>query len=453
MKVALIGDIHANLPALEAVLNDAHRRGVEAVWNIGDIVGYGAFPDEVIKCLQQEEVLSIIGNYDIKVLKVKKKKKKWKVSKLPEVWFAFNWAYDNLSKLSRKYLQSLPREVRMEIADKKILLTHGSPASNKDYIGSDTSAEQLYKLADMAEADIVISGHSHRAFKSKVGDVWFINTGSVGRPDDGDPRACYAIMQLRPQFFQLRHYRVEYDVEKAASAIRKQKLPEAFAQMVLQGRNLDVIKEQDSAKPQVSVPKAEVDEKSMKAVMHLAETCEYEVGHTHQVTRLALKLFDELQPVHLLSGEERIRLNIAALLHDIGWIDGQKGHHKTALRTIMKTQLLPFDHAERLVIGSIVRYHRGALPKSKKHSHFAALSPPQRQIVSVLAGILRIADGLDRTHQSLVQDLTCEVTPDQILIRCFVTRHAEIERMFALKKGQLLERVLNRELAVEWQQI
>ena len=76
MKVALIGDVHANLPALEAVLADAHQHGVEAIWNVGDLVGYGAFPDEVVQILRQEEVLSIVGNYDIKVLKVKKKKKK-----------------------------------------------------------------------------------------------------------------------------------------------------------------------------------------------------------------------------------------------------------------------------------------------------------------------------------------------------------------------------------------
>ena len=450
MKVALIGDIHANLPALEVVLADAHQRGVEAIWNIGDFVGYGAFPDEVVKQLQQAEALSIIGNYDAKTLNVKNKKK-WQKSKSPEKWFSFKWAYDNLSKESRKYLRSLPKEMRMEIAGKRILLTHGSPASDEEYVGPNTSEERLRELAEMAEADIIISGHSHQPFKRKFEGTWFINTGSVGRPDDGDPRSCYAIMQLRPRFFQLRHYRVEYDVGQAAAAVRERRLPEAFAQMILQGRNLDVILEQAPKTKQIPVPDVSVDESSLDTMLHLAESCDYEAGHTHQVTRLTLKLFDELRPVHLLGAQERFWLNAGALLHDIGWIEGQKGHHKTALHTILHTQLLSIGNGDRLIIGSIARYHRGALPK-KKHGHFAALRPPQRRMVSVLAAILRVADGLDRTHQSLVDGLSCEITPEQILVKCSVNRPAEVERLFALKKGRLLEKVFERDLAVEWQQ-
>jgi len=431
MKVALIGDVHANLPALEAVLTDARQRGVEAIWNVGDSVGYGEFPDEVVKRLQQEEALSIIGNYDTKVLKVKNKKKRLK-SKPSQKWFAFSQTYKNLSKPSRNYLRSLPEETRLEVAGKRILLTHGSLASNIEPIGPDTSAERLYELAELAEADIIISGHSHQPFKQKIDGVWFINTGSVGRPGDDDSRACYAIMQLRPAFFQLHHYRVEYDVEQAADVVSEGAQPETM---------------------RVPVPEVEVDESSLEAVLHLAETCDYEVGHTHQVTELALKLFDELRPIHYLGSQERFWLNVAGLLHDIGWIEGQKGHHKTALRTILSAKALPFDNGERLIIGSIARYHRGALPKKKKHSHFAALRPPQRHTVSILAAILRVADGLDRTHQSLVQDLSCEITPEHILVRCSVSSPAEVERMFALKKGQLMEKVFKRELAIEWQQI
>jgi putative phosphoesterase len=450
MKVALIGDVHANLPALEAVLEDARQRGVEAVWNAGDFVGYGASPDLVVKRLQQEEVLSIIGNYDVKTLKVKKKKKKWKSSKLPEKWFAFNWAYDNLSKSSREYLSSLPEEIRLEEEGKRILLTHGSPGSNTEYVDSDTPEDRLRELAEMAGADIIICGHSHRPFKQKFEGVWFINTGSVGRPDDGDPRACYAIMQLRPNFFQIRHYRVEYDVERAVAAIREAGLPEEFAQMMLQGRSLDAVLER------IEVEKAEepahvLDGKLLKDILHLAETCEYDAGHTQQVTRLALRLFDELEPLHHLGAEERFWLHVAALLHDIGWIEGQRRHHKTALRIVLKTPLLPFDNRERLIIGSIARYHRRALPK-KKHGHYAALRPSERKMVKTLSAILRVADGLDRTHQSLIEDVSCEVTPEQIIIQCSVNRPAEMERQAALKKGQLLGKVSKRNLVIEWQQ-
>jgi putative phosphoesterase len=456
MKVALIGDVHANLPALEAVLEHAHQRGVEAIWNVGDFVGYGAFPDQVIQRLRQEEALSIIGNYDLKVLKVKKKKDKWKNNKLPEKWFAFNWAYDNLSKSSRKYLSSLPEEIRLEEAGKRILLTHGSPASSSEYVDSDTSEDRLRGLAEMADADIVICGHSHRPFKRKFEGIWFINTGSVGRPDDGDPRACYAIMQLRPRFFQLRHYRVEYDVQQAVAAIREAGLPEAFAEMLLQGRSLDAVvgktQVEQAENVETLVPEFTVDDNLIKDIVHLAETCEYEAGHTHQVTRLALRLFDELQSVHHLGAEERFWLHAAGLLHDIGWIEGQKGHHKTALRIILKTPLLPFDNRVRLIIGSIARYHRRALPK-KKHAHYKALRPTERKMVQTLAAMLRVADGLDRTHQSLIEDLSCEITPEQIVVWCSARRPSEVDRQAALKKGQLLSRVFKRDLVIEWQQL
>jgi putative phosphoesterase len=242
MKVALIGDIHANLPALEAVLTHAHQQGGEAIWNVGDWVGYNVFPNEVIERLRQDEdAASIIGNYDLKVLKFKKKKDKWRQTKRPEKYLAFEWAYEHLSPKNRDYLRSLPRERRLSVAEHRILLTHGSPASNKEALTSDTSDDRLRELAQMANADVVICGHSHRPFARRLDGVWFINPGSVGRPDDGVPRAAYAILQIEPEFLRVYHHRVEYDVAQAVAAVRQYQLPEAFGWMLQQGRNLDEV--------------------------------------------------------------------------------------------------------------------------------------------------------------------------------------------------------------------
>ena len=120
-------------------------------------------------------------------------------------------------------------------------MTHASPASNEEHLTPDTPTKRLRELAGMADADLVICGHSHQPFTRQVQGVWFINTGSVGRPDDGDPRAAYAILTIEPDVFEVRHYRVEYDVARAVAAIRDRGLPEAFAQMLLQGNNLDVV--------------------------------------------------------------------------------------------------------------------------------------------------------------------------------------------------------------------
>ncbi|MBN1992633.1 MAG: metallophosphoesterase family protein [Anaerolineae bacterium] len=241
MKIALIGDVHANLPALETVLNHAHQQGSEAIWNIGDWVGYNAFPNQVIQRLRQEHAVSIVGNYDLKVLKFKQKKDKWRHTKRPEKYLAFKWAYQNLSKEHRAYLRSLPQEIRLTVAGWPVLLTHGSPASNNEAITAATPEARLHELAQMAQAEVIICGHSHRPCVRRVDKVWFINTGSVGRPDDGDPRATYAILQLEPDSLQVRHYRLAYDVDKAVEAIRYCGLPAVFGEMLRQGRNLDEV--------------------------------------------------------------------------------------------------------------------------------------------------------------------------------------------------------------------
>jgi len=184
-------------------------------------------------------------------------------------------------------------------------------------------------------------------------------------------------------------------------------------------------------------------------VYRLAESCLYEVGHSHQVTRLSLLLFDQLHGLHRLNARRRYRLTCAALLHDIGWIEGRKRHHKTALRYIMESSMLPWDRRERLIVGSIARYHRRSRPKLK-HDHYAELSRSDRKDVRVLSALLRVADGLDDTHRSNVRDVVCRVTEEQIVIGCRARRNAGAEARKALKKSDLLTDVFDRTLRVEW---
>lgn len=246
MKVALIGDIHANLPALEAVLAHAHEQGAEAIWNVGDVVGYGPFPEEVVQRLRKGHIPSTIGDYDRKVLRFKKRRDKWRRTKTLERFLAFQWAHDQLSKKSRKYLRFLSRVVRMSVEGRRILLAHANPGTGKTYLGSDTPDTQLREIAQQAQADVIIMGHSHQPMARQVDGVWFINPGSVGRPDDGDSRASYAVLEIEPDQIRVAHFRVEYDVQRLVDAIRGQGLPESFAQMFLQGRNLDAVLDGDS---------------------------------------------------------------------------------------------------------------------------------------------------------------------------------------------------------------
>jgi putative phosphoesterase len=253
MKVALIGDIHANLPALQAVLEHARQQNAHVIWNVGDFVGYGAFPDEVVTLIRQIGALSILGNYDRKTLKIEEKRNEWARKKTAEKWQAFEWAYNHLSSENRTYLGDLPEQRLFAVEDFIVLMTHGSPASRDEHLDPLTPLERLQELAQMTTADIILCGHSHQPFARQVNQKWFINPGSVGRPEDGDPRASYAIIDFDKKLLTVEHFRVSYDVERAAAAIRSAGLPEVFARMVLEGYNFDTIQakppEESSLKP------------------------------------------------------------------------------------------------------------------------------------------------------------------------------------------------------------
>jgi putative phosphoesterase len=451
VKLALLGDVHANRHALEAVLHDAHRHDVDAVWNLGDSIGYGAAPEEVVKRLLRENAVSIIGNYDEKVLRVGEGSRLRKDG-TPEKALAFRWAYAHLSRSSRHWLRSLPEELRFEVEGRRILLTHGSPADPEEHITAATSVRRLTELAEIAGADIVITGHSHRPLVREQSGVLFVNTGSVGRPDDGDPRACYAILELRHNRVKATHYRIKYPARQAAALIRRHGLPEIFAQMILKGVSLDRLQQQhpdQEIRPPFDAAAGGGDQR-LEAVLSLARSCDYEVEHTLQVTRLALMLFNELQFLHRLGPRERFWLQCAGLLHDIGYVRGTKAHHKKALKIILETDGLPFSKRQRLIIGSIARYHRKAMP-SLRHEHFARLDKPDRGRVRMLAGILGLADALDSSHRSLVHSLHCNVTPRQIAVHCVVYGIYEEMRQRVLEKGFLFENVFERKLAIEWE--
>ena len=444
MRVALVGDVHANLPALEAVLADAREQGAEAVWNVGDFVGYGAFPDQVVRRLREVEAASILGNYDRKVLQCPRRRHRWRGRKASGKFLAFQWAHDRLSADSRAYLAGLPRQFRMRVAGWRILLCHGSSESDKEHVSARTPARRLRQLAGLADADVVVCGHTHLPFRRRVDGVWIINTGSVGRPEGGDRRACYALLDIGPEELAVEHRRVDGDPDRAAEAIRAAGLPEAFAQMVLRGRSLDEILA-DSAGDCAAAPD---DAAVLAAAEALAESCHYEEGHSRQVTALALRLFDELGELHGLGADERRYLHWAGLLHDIGWVDGRQGHHKSSQRLILAAGSLPFDDRVRRIVASVARYHRKALP-GDGHGHFAALPPADRRIVRMLAAILRIADGLDRTHCDVVRSVRCRVAPDRVVIACFATGPATAEVEAAREKADLFVGVFGRAVAFD----
>jgi exopolyphosphatase/pppGpp-phosphohydrolase len=196
------------------------------------------------------------------------------------------------------------------------------------------------------------------------------------------------------------------------------------------------------------IKKLDDQEKSdLKFVLKLAKSCNFEPRHTKHVTILALKIFDDLQDLHNLGRKEKFDLLCAGLLHDIGvHTEGPKNHHKTALKIIMDTSILQFDNKTRLVIGSIARYHRGSLPELK-HEHFKSFSKEERETISILSAILRIADGLDYSHKNRIRDVRASFTNKVIQFDCLAKKLPDKKEISsAIEKGDLLQRCFKREL-------
>jgi hypothetical protein len=296
----------------------------------------------------------------------------------------------------------------------------------------------------LAHAEIVLCSHSHMPFVRTARGVTFVNPGGVGRSDDGNPRASYAVLDLGKGRFGVVHHRVRYPVEAAVDALQRRGLPEAFGRMLLESKTLDAVLQDPRGHLPGSTPSHARD---LENVLALARSHRYEVGHAHQVTRLALDLFDRIEPLHGLDAAARRRLLYAGLLHDIGWVEGAKGHHKASQRFIESSDVLGTGSRERRIVACVARYHRGALPK-KGHRSYAALSRSDQEAVRRLAALLRIADGLDRTHRGIVTRLSTLVSARRVRIVCESRGPAEDEVRFALKKGDLFTAVFDRELAV-----
>lgn len=246
MRYALISDIHANLPALDAVLADIGTLGLsDDVYHLGDLVGYAPWPNEVVDRIRQAGIAGVAGNYDSTVATdYKHCGCRYEDARQEELsHLSYAWTREHVSPSTKVWLGALPFRIDLRplgghLSGPTLTLIHGNQTLNTVYVTEDRSDDFLAKMAGAIgtrSGDVVAFGHTHKPWHRVVGGVHFVNTGSVGRPKDGDWRSSYVIADIGDSAVRVDIRRVEYDVERAAKAILDSTLPRDFADYLRTG--------------------------------------------------------------------------------------------------------------------------------------------------------------------------------------------------------------------------
>jgi predicted phosphodiesterase len=245
MRYALVSDLHANLPAFEAVYADLGRRDVGAIYHLGDLVGYAPWPDQTVEMIIASGIAGVAGNYDSTIATdYRHCGCRYEDPRQEELsHLSYEWTRRHLAPATKAYLGGLPFRIDLRPlgghrAGPKLVLVHATPTLNTLYWSEDRPDDFCSKMASHAEmkpGDVIAFGHTHVPWHREVGGIHFVNTGSAGRPKDGDWRAGYVLLDVGDGPVNLEFVRVEYDVDAAARGIRESGLPGDFAEFLRTG--------------------------------------------------------------------------------------------------------------------------------------------------------------------------------------------------------------------------
>jgi putative phosphoesterase len=234
-RVAVITDVHANLPALEAALARIEELGIERIRCGGDLVGYGPHPNEVCALIEARGIPTIYGNYDYAIAR-----------DLDDCGCAYvtphdrdlgqqsvAWTLENTDAPAKAFMRALPFDLRFAVGAHAVHLVHGSPRKVNEYLFEDKPLRLYERLAAAEDAEALVFGHTHRPWVHEYGGVLFVNCGSVGKPKDGDPRGAFAVLEDAGDRLDVRIERVSYDAHAVAVEVRSAGLPDEFADKLL----------------------------------------------------------------------------------------------------------------------------------------------------------------------------------------------------------------------------
>lgn len=219
--IGLISDVHGNMPALEAVLDDMPE--VDAYVNAGDVVGYNPYPSECVEAVRDRGIATVQGNHDRAVA--------------GDTSFGFHsdagraveWTQENVDDETLDWLGELPAERETVVSGVRVKIVHGAPGDPDRYTFPRDFSESL-----LEGEDVLVLGHTHVQAKREYDEGVVVNPGSVGQPRDNDPRAAYALLDTETHEVELR--RVEYPVSQVQDEIRRVGLPESLAERLAEGR-------------------------------------------------------------------------------------------------------------------------------------------------------------------------------------------------------------------------
>ncbi len=223
MKIAVISDIHGNLYALMKALEDIEDQKVDTIICLGDLVGYGPHPNEVVAMIKRRNIICLKGNYDASVVD-------GSYTYIRENTinsFSLPWVVDELRAANRFYLNSLPTSITLEFEGRKILFVHGSPNKINEYMledGANTS-----EIMKNLKEDALVCAHTHIPSVKSFGDKLFINDGSIGKPKIGRPNPTYCLLEIeRNKPIKAEIKEITYDTKGIIKDMTMLKFPESL---------------------------------------------------------------------------------------------------------------------------------------------------------------------------------------------------------------------------------
>lgn len=237
-RIAILSDLHGNSVAGVATLAAIDAANPDEVYCLGDLVGYGPFPNETTHLIHQRGIPAIMGNYDDGVgfdrddcgcaYTDEDEEARGQESLM--------WTRARTTNENKSFLRTLAPEIRLEIDGVRLRLVHGSPRRMNEYLFEDRDQRSLERIAASADCDVLVFGHTHKPWVRDIGGVRFVNDGSVGKPKDGDRRAAWALLTIKDGAVAVEIKRVAYDIATVAAAIRAADgLPDHFARDIETG--------------------------------------------------------------------------------------------------------------------------------------------------------------------------------------------------------------------------